>query len=118
MELAKLLLKLLYLGLLYVVLYLIIKPQVQLSGTNLSVVVLSLSILFMYFSFDPVYDFMTKNEIVIQKEKKDKEEDEEDKKKKDKTTVKTEVVDSVHEESSSDYLFDHTHKFVQDKIFV
>lgn len=118
MELAKLLLKLLYLGLLYVVLYLLIKPQVQLSGTSLSVIVLSLSILIMYFSFEPMYDFMTKNEIVIQKENKE-ESDEEDthETKKTKGKAKTEIVDSVHEEASSNYLFDHTHKFIQDKVF-
>ena len=115
MELAKLLLKLLYLSFLYVVVYMIVKPQVQISGANLSVVVLTLSILLMYSTFDSIYDYMTTNEIVIQKDKKDE---------KDAGTggggtghSKTKIVDKVHKEGSSNYLFDHTHKFIQDKVF-
>ena len=118
MELAKLLLKLLYLSFLYVVVYMLVKPQVQISGANLSVVVLTLSILLMYLTFDSIYDYMTTNEIVIQKDKKGKKEE------KDAGTggggtghSKTKIVDKVHKEGSSNYLFDHTHKFIQDKVF-
>ncbi len=116
MELAKLLLKLLYLGLLFVVLYLLIKPQVQMSGANLSVSVLSISILLVYFTFDKGYDYLTKNEIVIQKEETDKREKDSDDKD-SKYFNKVEIVDKVHKETSSNYLIDHTHKFVQDKVF-
>ena len=124
MELAKLLLKLLYLSFLYVVIYMLVKPQVQISGANLSVVVLTLSILLMYVTFDSIYDYMTTNEIVIQKDTK-VEKDEKDKKdKKDAGTGgegtghdKTNIVDNVHKEESSNYLFDHTHKFIQGKVF-
>lgn len=116
MELSKLLLKLLYLVLLYVSFYLLIKPQVQMSGANLSVSVLSISILLVYFTFDKGYDYLTKNEIVIQKE-------ETDKRVKNRVVKnsqyrnKVEIVDKVHKETSSNYLIDHTHKFVQDKVF-
>lgn len=116
MELAKLLLKLLYLGLLFVVLYLLIKPQVQMSGANLSVSVLSISILLVYFTFDKGYDYLTKNEIVIQKEETDKDHKSSDDKD-SKYRNKVEIVDKVHKETSSNYLIDHTHKFVQDKVF-
>lgn len=126
MELIKLLLKLLYLVLLFVILHLIIKPQVQLSGAKLSVFVLAISVLVMYFTFDPGYNFITKNEIIIQSGKKDKDEDED--KDKDEDTIpegtnknnnftKTKIVNNVHQESSSDYLIDHTHKFIQNKVF-
>jgi len=121
MELAKLLLKLLYLSFLYVVVYMLVKPQVQISGANLSVAVLTLSILLMYVTFDSIYDYMTTNEIVIQKDTK-VEKDEKDKK--DAGTGgegtghgKTNIVENVHKEESSNYLFDHTHKFIQDKVF-
>lgn len=115
MELAKLLLKLLYLALLYVVIYVIVKPQVQISGANLSVVVLTLSILLMYVTFDSIYDFMTTNEIVIKNDKEDKEEDTDTKEATGHS--KTEIVDKIHKEQSADFVFDHTHKFVQDKVF-
>jgi len=116
MELSKLLLKLLYLALLYVCFYLLIKPQVQMSGANLSVSLLSISILLVYFTFDKGYDYLTKNEIVIQKEGTDKREKDSDDKD-SKYRNKVEIVDKVHKETSSNSLFDHTHKFVQDKVF-
>ena len=116
MELSKLLLKLLYLVLLYVSFYLLIKPQVQMSGANLSVSVLSISILLVYFTFDKGYDYLTKNEIVIQKEETDKRE-KDSVVKNSQYRNKVEIVDKVHKETSSNYLIDHTHKFVQDKVF-
>lgn len=60
---------------------------------------------------------MTKNEIVIQKEKKEKDEEDSQEDSEVKNKVETEIVDKVHKEASSDYLFDHTHKFIQNKIF-
>ena len=34
-----------------------------------------------------------------------------------KNSTKTEILDKVHKEESSNYLLDHTHKFVQNKVF-
>lgn len=128
MELVKLLLKLLYLAVLFVVLHLFIKPQVQLTKARLAVLVLSIAILVMHFTFDSGYKFITKNEIVIQTDKKktsggayfeEKEEEDDlmDEAAENKNSTKTKVVDKVHKEASSDYLLDHTHKFVQTKVF-
>ncbi len=124
MELVKLLLKLLYLALLFVFLHLIIKPQVQLTGAKLNLLVLTVAVLAMYFTFEPGYNFITKNEIIIQSGKKNEDEDEEDEDanteeetNKNNSSSKTEIVNKVHEESSSDYLLDHTHKFIQNKVF-
>lgn len=116
MELAKLLLKVMYLGLLYFSVLVIVKPITDIRGNNLIVVVLSLSVLLMYFTFDKIYELMTKNEIVIKPNEKEKDKENETSK---KSSIKTEVSKKVHKETSSesDYLFDHTHKFVQDKVF-
>ena len=123
MELVKLLLKLLYLAVLFVLLHLFIKPQVQLTRARLAILVLSLAILVMHFTFEPGYNFIAKNEIVIQTGKKnaaeDAEEDveEEETEAGNKNSTKTEIVDKVHKEASSNYLLDHTHKFIQNKVF-
>lgn len=122
MELVKLLLKLLYLALLFVFLHLIIKPRVQLTGAKLTVLVLTTAILIMYFTFDSGYNFITNNEIVIKAGEKDEDvSTEEDNVVEEETSKngssKTEIVNKVHEESSSNYLLDHTHKFVQNKVF-
>lgn len=118
MEIVKLLLKLLYLMVLFVMLHLVIKPRVQLSGSKLTVLVLSVAILIMYFTFETGYNFITKNEIVIQSGNKNEDKDKDKEKEKDKDVLaETEIVDKVHKESSSNYLLDHTHKFVQNKVF-
>lgn len=106
MELTELLLKVLYLGLLYFSVLMVVKPMTSIEGSNLIVIVLSLSVLLMYFTFDKLYDFMTKNKIVIKNKKKDK-------KKKKKNVEKIEVS----QKASSDYMLDHTHKFVKNKVF-
>ena len=121
MELVKLLLKLLYLVVLFVLLHLFIKPQVQLTRARLAILVLSLAILVMHFTFEPGYNFIAKNEIVIQTGKKndaeDVEEEVEDEVAGNKNSTKTEIVDKVRKEGSSNYLLDHTHKFIQNKVF-
>jgi len=119
MELARLLLKLLYLGLLYVCLLLIVKPTIEIRGPKLIVSVLSLSVLLTHFTFDTAYDFVTKNEIVIQEDTKNEIVIQEDTK--DEKDVKSrnsvEIVENTHKETSSNSLFDRNHKFVQDKVF-
>lgn len=125
MELVKLLLKLLYLAVLFVLLHLLIKPQVQLTKARLAILVLSVAILVMHFTFEPGYNFIAKNEIVIQSDEKNTSEDTDiDEEAEDeaevagnKNSTKTEIVDKVHKEASSNYLLDHTHKFVQNKVF-
>ena len=125
MELVKLLLKLLYLAVLFVLLHLLIKPQVQLTRARLAILVLSLAILVMHFTFEKGYNFITKNEILIRAEDGDEDEDEESDKYSNKNknvegkknSTKTEILDKVHKEESSNYLLDHTHKFVQNKVF-
>ena len=114
MELAKLLFKVLYLSLLYFSILMFVKPMTSIRGNNLIIIVLTISVLFMYLTFDKLYELMTQNEIVIQKN--DKDDDKKDKND-EKNSVKTEISEKVHKEASSDYLFDHTHKFIQNKVF-
>lgn len=118
MELVKILLKVLYLGLLYFAILMVVKPLINIPRSNLILIVLSLSVLLMYFTFDNIYDVITKNEIILKKNDEDEDKDEDKQTGKDKkNSTKIEIVDKVHKEASSDYLFDHTHKFVQDKVF-
>ena len=132
MELARILLKLLYLTVLYVVTYLIVKPQVQLNAMSLNMVVLGFSVLIMYFTFDYVYNFLMSNEIIFKNKKGDEEEDDdsEDEEiiedKNDVTNIavpengsQTTVENKVHvdNKASSEYMLDHTHKFVENKVF-
>jgi len=134
MDLAKLLLKLLYLITVFVILHLFIKPFVGFRGSKLVIIVLTLSTLLTHFTFDKAYDFMKNPEVLIKTGKK--------KKKKNTITIDDESEDEEEADieiknngmnakivkkkvykkksassSSSDYLLDHTHKFIQDKVF-
>lgn len=130
MELARILLKVLYLTVLYVVTYLIVKPQVQMNAMSLNMVVLGFSVLIMYFTFDYVYNFLMSNEIILKNNKGDEEDDSEGEEtiedKNDVTNIavpengsQTTVENKVHVDNkeSSEYMLDHTHKFVENKVF-
>ena len=130
MELARILLKVLYLTVLYVVTYLIVKPQVQLNAMSLNMVVLGFSVLIMYFTFDYMYNFLMSNEIILKNNKGDEEDDSEGEEtiedKNDVTNIavpengsQTIVENKVHVDNkeSSEYMLDHTHKFVENKVF-
>jgi|TARA_B110000093_G_C12914693_1_gene386382 hypothetical protein len=127
MELARILLKLLYLTVLYIITYFVVKPQVQLDGMNLNMVVLGFSVLIMYFTFDYVYEFLMTSELILKNTNESDEEEIDDvnsseisqdtnvPKNGSQTTVENKV--HVNNKKSSEYLMDHNHKFVQNKIF-
>lgn len=130
MELARILLKVLYLTVLYVVTYLIVKPQVQMNAMSLNMVVLGFSVLIMYFTFDYMYNFLMSNEIILKNKKGDEEDDSEGEEtiedENDVTNIavpengsQTIVENKVHVDNkeSSEYMLDHTHKFVENKVF-
>lgn len=130
MELARILLKVLYLTVLYVVTYLIVKPQVQLNAMSMNMVVLGFSVLIMYFTFDYMYNFLMSNEIILKNKKGDEEDDSEGEEtiedENDVTNIavpengsQTIVENKVHVDNkeSSEYMLDHTHKFVENKVF-
>ena len=129
MEIAKLLLKLLYLVVLVVLCRLILASQTPLMGMNLEVLSFFIGVLLMYFSFDYVYRFMVNNELIVQligSEKEEEEEDDED----DETTTSTvspQIVSrtttekdenvQVRDSATRDFVMDHTHTFMQDSAF-
>tara|TARA_Y100000992_G_scaffold160989_1_gene107781 strand:- start:2800 stop:3198 length:399 start_codon:yes stop_codon:yes gene_type:complete len=129
MEIAKLLLKLLYLVVLVVLCRLILASQTPLMGMNLEVLSFFIGVLLMYFSFDYVYRFMVNNELIVQligSEKEEEEDDDED----DETTTTTvspQIVSrtttekdenvQVRDSATRDFAMDHSHKFMQDSAF-
>jgi hypothetical protein len=117
MELSKLLLKLLYLVVLYILFYVILKAQTQIDNMNLNILTFFLAVLIMYVTFERVYVFLSYSEIIF-KQKKDEEEE-----KKPRTPggkkIHREIDDKVkvHNTSVKDYIFDHTHKYIEDGVF-
>tara|TARA_Y100000389_G_scaffold167954_1_gene173381 strand:- start:370 stop:756 length:387 start_codon:yes stop_codon:yes gene_type:complete len=121
MDLVKLLLKFLYFIAIFVILQLSIKSLVGFRGSQLIIIVVALSTLITHYTFDKAYKFMKKTEILIKTGKKKKKktittDDESDDESEDEDD--DEVVVKVHKKkSSSNFLLDHTHNFIQNKVF-
>lgn len=124
MELAKLLIKIIYLTVVYGFVYTIMKSNTNLVSYNLIVLSFLIAVLVIYFTFSFVYKMLVNSEIIFQTNKSDKEEDNDNneeetnnisKKGSSKNEKSTEI--KVNKETSNNYLLDHTHKFIEEKIF-
>uniref|UniRef100_A0AB39J8G7 Uncharacterized protein n=1 Tax=Florenciella sp. virus SA2 TaxID=3240092 RepID=A0AB39J8G7_9VIRU len=123
MEFVKIIIKFLYLIFLYVLLYFLFGnrnsvAKIQLLGLNFDIFILCISIFIMYFTFEQVYKFLLSNELVIQYKHIDDEDKDEDTDEKIEATIEE---DKLHVETGSlnvtKNVIDHTHKYIQDKIF-
>ena len=127
MEIAKLLLKLLYLVVLVVLCRLILASQTPLMGMNLEVLSFFIGVLLMYFSFDYVYRFMVNNELIVQLIGSEKEEEDDEDDETTTSTVSPQIVSrtttekdenvQVRDSATRDFAMDHSHKFMQDSAF-
>tara|TARA_B100000902_G_C27181468_1_gene849154 strand:+ start:234 stop:611 length:378 start_codon:yes stop_codon:yes gene_type:complete len=123
MELAKLLIKIIYLTVIYGIVYTIMKSNTNLVSYNLIVLSFLVAVLVIYFTFSFVYKMLVNSEIIFKTNKSDKEEDENDEKETNNTSQKgsskkeksTEI--KVNKENKNNYMLDHTHKFIEEKIF-
>jgi len=91
MELAKILLKSLYLIALFMSIYSVAKSRVPYEGVSLYIFVFSVSALIMYFTFDAIYIFMMTNEISFNKINDD------DSSKKNKISIKIRENNPPHD---------------------
>lgn len=113
MELAKVILKSLYMIVIFIPLYLIIKSKLDLSGMNLISIVFGVSVLIMYLTFNQIYEFLMTSEIVLQNKNEIEEQNNTG------NTMHTSIEKKVHidNKTSNEYTMDHTHKFVEKNIF-
>ena len=72
MELAKLILKLIYLIILFVLCFAAIRNNVQTSNANLMVLSFFIAVFILYFTFNPLYGFLADNEIVFKSTEQEK----------------------------------------------
>ena len=117
MELSQLLIKSIYLALVFMLVYLILQIQTPLVGMNLVLFSLFISVIVVYFTFITVYNFLINSEIIFKdtsSEKKEKEADEDDAdvdENKEKTSITT-ITKSVNK-----FVSNHMHKFIEDDVF-
>lgn len=127
MELAKLLIKIIYLTVIYGIVYTIMKSNTNLVSYNLIVLSFLIAVLVIYFTFSFVYKMLVNSEIIFKTNKSDKEDDDENDENDEEETNKTSQKGSskkeksteikVNKENKNNYMLDHTHKFIEEKIF-
>lgn len=126
MELAKLLLKVLYIILVYVIIYLFLSSYDPTLGRNAMVIAFLASVIIMYFTFNLVYNFLVSSELIFAVKKTDEtttsEEDEED----EVTTSpgkKILINNSLKIDKKriqnilDNYKVNHSHQYLQDEGF-
>lgn len=126
MELAKLLIKIIYLTVIYGIVYTIMKSNTNLVSYNLIVLSFLIAVLVIYFTFSFVYKMLVNSEIIFKTNKTDKEEEEDDENDEEETNKTSQKGSSkkeksteikVNKENKNNYMLDHTHKFIEEKIF-
>lgn len=119
MELSQIILRVLYLIVLVLVVMFAFSKTTPLSGNSLTVTSFFIAVLILYVTFDHVYKFLLNNELVFKLKGKDEEakKDKEAEKKKENKQIYDEL--NIHNKSnvSNDYKLNHSHKYIEDKVF-
>jgi hypothetical protein len=130
MELAKLLLKVLYIILVYVIIYLFLSSYDPTLGRNAMVIAFLASVIIMYFSFNLVYNFLVSSELIFAVKKTDEtttsqEEEDEDEDEQVTTSPGKKIlinnslkIDKKKIQNILDnYKVNHSHQYLQDEGF-
>lgn len=108
MELAKLVLKTIYLFILFVLCYTIVTSKIQTSKTNIIMISFLISILGVYFTFGFIYNYLTHSEVIFKKKDEDENKHSKDEHPHD---------DHPHENKNvKDFVFDHT-QYIHNQVF-
>lgn len=130
MELAKLLLKVLYIILVYVIIYLFLSSYDPKLGKNAMVIAFLASVIIMYFTFNLVYDFLVSSELILSTKKKEEkttkpadeeDEEEEDEDESSNNTVlvnnKLKIDKKKMQNILDNYKLDHSHEYLKNEGF-
>ena len=128
MELAKLIIKIVYLFVLVGLCYAILSNQTPLIGMNLYVLSLFIGVLLMYFTFNYVYRFLINSQLILKLTKTDDVDEVSETTSTTKktspsieSTSQTQKEENIHVSDSSstsnDFIMDHSHKFLEDNVF-
>ena len=120
MELAKLLIKIMYLVLVYGLVHTVMKMNTPLAGNKLLLISFLVSVLLMYFTFESVYNMLINSEIILQTSGKDNN-NSSNGNNNQKGRVVRYADKSVHvdneNKSHNKYVMNHNHKYLEDRVF-
>lgn len=125
MELSEIILRALYLVVLYVFLNILLRMTTQLSGNALIMVSFFGAVLLLYVTFDSVYDFLLNNELILKVSGKDDADENDDDGKGSSGTTPSKITKNVTNQLNisnkrnveDNNILNHTHKYVENKVF-
>lgn len=120
MELSKLLLKILYLVIVYALCFAILQAQTPLSGSNLYVIALLISVLVMYFTFEYLYNFLVSSQIIFQSGSgSDSDSNNNNNNNRNKVSGRSRVEhdSETNVNNSKQHSMNHKHKYIEDRVF-
>ena len=120
MELSKLILKIMYLVVLYALCYFVIRSKSDADNMNIILLSLFISVILLYFTFDSVYQYLINSQLVFQiTNDNSTNDDSTNDDSSGNTDSSTSATSSSASSSSSisDYVMNHTHNFIQNGVF-
>lgn len=120
MELSKLILKIMYLVVLYALCYFVIRSKSDADNMNIILLSLFISVILLYFTFDNVYQYLINSQLVFKVTSDDSTNDDStNDDSSGNTDSSTSATSSSASSSSSisDYVMNHTHNFIQNGVF-
>tara|TARA_Y100000389_G_C17148631_1_gene358513 strand:+ start:4 stop:381 length:378 start_codon:yes stop_codon:yes gene_type:complete len=125
MELAKLLLKVLYIILVYVTIYVFLSSYDPKLGRNAMVIAFLASVIIMYFTFNLVYTFLVSSELIFEVKKTDNETTSQEEEEEDKTSTGKKIlinnnlkIDKKKIQNILDnYKVNHSHQYLENEGF-
>ena len=119
MELSEIIMRCLYLVVLFLVLNAVLRATTPLSGNTLLTISFFGAVLILYATFEYVYDFLLNNELIFQIKNSEKEEDEDNNQKLNSST--TEITNELNVDNKKNVYdsnkVNHTHKYLVNKVF-
>ncbi len=110
MELSKLILKIMYLVVLYALCYFVIRSKSEADNMNIILLSLFISVILLYFTFDTVYQYLINSQLVFKITNDDSTND-------DSSRNTSSSSGASSSASVSDYVMNHTHNFIQNGVF-
>lgn len=110
MELSKLILKIMYLVVLYALCYFVIRSKSEADNMNIVLLSLFVSVILLYFTFDNVYQYLINSQLVFKITSDDSTND-------DSSGNTSSSSGASSSASVSDYVMNHTHNFIQNGVF-
>ena len=119
MELSKLLLKILYLVIVYALCFAILQAQTPLSGSNLYVITLLISVLVMYFTFEYLYNFLVSSQIIFQSGSSSDSDSDSNNNNRKKVSGRSRVEhdSETNVNNSKQHSMNHKHKYIENRVF-